>query len=74
MARRIDTKMRTCTACRLITLTNSLTTTSLRLSLIAAALGRDSSGNVVYVNGAADAEKTAQQIRHARRQSRHLSG
>jgi hypothetical protein len=35
---------------------------SQRLPLIAVALGRYSGGNVVYVNGAADAEKAAQQI------------
>jgi hypothetical protein len=33
-----------------------------RLALVAAALGADQPGNVVYVNGAADAEKTAMQI------------
>ncbi len=35
---------------------------SQRLPLVAVALGRASGGNVVYVNGAADAEKAAQQI------------
>jgi hypothetical protein len=37
-------------------------TTGKRLPLAAAALGADQSGNVVYVNGAADAEQTAMQI------------
>ena len=36
-----------------------------RLSYVAVALGRDASGNVVYVNGAAAAEKTAAQIADA---------
>lgn len=35
---------------------------SQRLPLVAVALGRASGGNVVYVNGAADAEKASQQI------------
>ncbi|WP_145926815.1 DEAD/DEAH box helicase [Amycolatopsis orientalis] len=38
---------------------------SRRLPLIAATLGRKSTGNVVYVNGAAEAEKAALQIRDA---------
>lgn len=38
---------------------------SQRLPLVAVALGRDSGGNVVYVNGAADAEKAAKQIYEA---------
>jgi hypothetical protein len=36
--------------------------TSKRLPFVAAAIGRESYGNVVYVNGAADAEKAAIQI------------
>ncbi len=35
---------------------------SQRLPLVAVALGRSAGGNVVYVNGAADAEKAARQI------------
>lgn len=35
---------------------------SKRLSLVAATLGRNQTGNVVYINGAAAAEKAAQQI------------
>lgn len=35
---------------------------SKRLSFIALNLGQHSSGNVIYVNGAADAEKTAKQV------------
>ncbi|MGV0780286.1 DEAD/DEAH box helicase [Mycolicibacterium sp. XJ775] len=38
---------------------------SKRLPLVAVALGGPRSGNVVYVNGAADAEKTAKQIYEA---------
>lgn len=38
---------------------------SKRLSLVAVALGRDASSNVVYVNGPASAEKTASQIYEA---------
>lgn len=38
---------------------------SQRLPLVAVALGRASGGNVVYVNGAADAEKAAKQIYEA---------
>lgn len=38
---------------------------SKRLPLVAVALGGHRSGNVVYVNGAADAEKTAKQIYEA---------
>jgi len=35
---------------------------SKRLSFVALNLGKHSSGNVIYVNGAADAEKTAKQV------------
>ncbi|HEM6864092.1 TPA: DEAD/DEAH box helicase [Providencia rettgeri] len=45
-----------------INLDNSPAQVSKRLSFIALALGRHVSGNIVYVNGAADAEKTAKQI------------
>lgn len=43
-------------------LENTPSSDSKRLSFIALTLGRHVSGNVVYVNGAADAEKTAKQI------------
>ena len=36
--------------------------TSKRLPFVAAAIGRDAYGNVIYVNGAADAEKAATQL------------
>ncbi len=38
---------------------------SKRLPLLAVALGRDSASNVIYVNGAADAEKAARQVYEA---------
>ncbi|EPL8094023.1 DEAD/DEAH box helicase [Morganella morganii] len=41
---------------------NTPSSDSKRLSFVALTLGRHTSGNVVYVNGAADAEKTAKQI------------
>lgn len=43
-------------------LENTPSSDSKRLSFVALTLGRHASGNVVYVNGAADAEKTAKQI------------
>ncbi|WP_025154901.1 DEAD/DEAH box helicase [Morganella morganii] len=43
-------------------LENTPSSDSKRLSFIALALGKHTSGNVVYVNGAADAEKIAKQI------------
>lgn len=43
-------------------LENTPSSDSKRLSFIALTLGKHTSGNVVYVNGAADAEKTAKQI------------
>lgn len=43
-------------------LENTPSSDSKRLSFVALTLGKHISGNVVYVNGAADAEKTAKQI------------
>jgi DEAD/DEAH box helicase/Helicase conserved C-terminal domain len=45
-----------------VQLANSPTQVSKRLPFVAAALGQDSHGNLIYVNGAADAEKTARQL------------
>jgi hypothetical protein len=47
--------------------------TSQRLPLVAVALGRDG-GNVIYVNGAADAEKAALQIHDALGDTADISG
>ena len=45
-----------------LALQNTPSPESKRLSFIALSLGRHTSGNIIYVNGAADAEKTAKQV------------
>ncbi|EPF2603502.1 TPA: DEAD/DEAH box helicase [Yersinia enterocolitica] len=45
-----------------LTLKNTPSPESKRLSFIALSLGKHTSGNIIYVNGAADAEKTAKQV------------
>lgn len=56
-----------------IDLTSSPSPISKRLPFIAYALGNPLGGNVIYVNGAADAEKTAKQIFDLTRKNNEIS-